>query len=220
MSRKKERNQMKLEHLNDFNKIIAERKSIRKYDPEVKISKVEMTEMLKLASTAPSAANIQPWRVVVVESDEAKATLEPVLMGNKLQNETSSAMLLIFGDLLAYENVERIYDEAVEKQIMPLEVREQQVSTIRAGYSSLPTELLREVVKTDASLFAMQLMLIARSYGYDTNPMTGFYQDQLAETFSLDPERYVPVMILSIGKAVEEGYRSIRLTVDEFSSWK
>ncbi|OJG95851.1 NAD(P)H nitroreductase [Enterococcus thailandicus] len=220
MSRKKERNQMKLEHLNDFNKIIAERKSIRKYDPEVKISKVEMTEMLKLASTAPSAANIQPWRVVVVESDEAKATLEPVLMGNKLQNETSSAMLLIFGDLLAYENVERIYDEAVEKQMMPLEVREQQVSTIRAGYSSLPTEVLREVVKTDASLFAMQLMLIARSYGYDTNPMTGFYQDQLAETFSLDPERYVPVMILSIGKAVEEGYRSIRLTVDEFSSWK
>ncbi|ASZ07501.1 NAD(P)H nitroreductase [Enterococcus thailandicus] len=211
---------MKLEHLNDFNKIIAERKSIRKYDPEVKISKVEMTEMLKLASTAPSAANIQPWRVVVVESDEAKATLEPVLMGNKLQNETSSAMLLIFGDLLAYENVERIYDEAVEKQMMPLEVREQQVSTIRAGYSSLPTEVLREVVKTDASLFAMQLMLIARSYGYDTNPMTGFYQDQLAETFSLDPERYVPVMILSIGKAVEEGYRSIRLTVDEFSSWK
>lgn len=211
---------MKLEHLNDFNKIIAERKSIRKYDPEIKISKVEMTEMLKLASTAPSAANIQPWRVVVVESDEAKATLEPVLMGNKLQNETSSAMLLIFGDLLAYENVERIYDEAVEKQMMPLEVREQQVSTIRAGYSSLPTEVLREVVKTDASLFAMQLMLIARSYGYDTNPMTGFYQDQLAETFSLDPERYVPVMILSIGKAVEEGYRSIRLTVDEFSSWK
>lgn len=211
---------MKLEHLNDFNKIIAERKSIRKYDPEVKISKVEMTEMLKLASTAPSAANIQPWRVVVVELDEAKATLEPVLMGNKLQNETSSAMLLIFGDLLAYENVERIYDEAVEKQLMPLEVREQQVSTIRAGYSSLPTEVLREVVKTDASLFAMQLMLIARSYGYDTNPMTGFYQDQLAETFSLDPERYVPVMILSIGKAVEEGYRSIRLTVDEFSSWK
>ncbi|MEA4828476.1 MAG: nitroreductase family protein, partial [Enterococcus thailandicus] len=116
--------------------------------------------------------------------------------------------------------VERIYDEAVEKQMMPLEVREQQVSTIRAGYSSLPTEVLREVVKTDASLFAMQLMLIARSYGYDTNPMTGFYQDQLAETFSLDPERYVPVMILSIGKAVEEGYRSIRLTVDEFSSWK
>lgn len=211
---------MKLEHLNDFNKIIAERKSIRKYDPEVKISKIEMTEMLKLASTAPSAANIQPWRVVVVESDEAKATLEPVLMGNKLQNETSSAMLLIFGDLLAYENVERIYDEAVEKQMMPLEVREQQVSTIRAGYSSLPTEVLREVVKTDASLFAMQLMLIARSYGYDTNPMTGFYQDQLAETFSLDPERYVPVMILSIDKAVEEGYRSIRLTVDEFSSWK
>ncbi|WP_430617000.1 hypothetical protein IGJ66_001215 [Enterococcus sp. DIV0176] len=211
---------MKLEHLNDFNKIIAERKSIRKYDPEVKISKVEMTEMLKLASTAPSAANIQPWRVVVVESDEAKATLEPVLMGNKLQNETSSAMLLIFGDLLAYENVERIYDEAVEKQLMPLEVREQQVNTIRAGYSSLPTEVLREVVKTDASLFAMQLMLIARSYGYDTNPMTVFYQDQLAETFSLDPERYVPVMILSIGKAVEEGYRSIRLTVDEFSSWK
>ena len=45
-----------------------------------------------------------------------------------------------------------------------------------------------------------------------TNPIGGFEADhQLAEAFDVDPERYVPVMILSIGKAEELGYESIRL---------
>lgn len=66
----------------------------------------------------------------------------------------------------------------------------------------------------------MQLMLVARAHGYDTNAIGGFEADQLAEAFDLDPERYVPVLILSIGKAADAGYESFRLNPETFTTWK
>jgi nitroreductase len=79
---------------------------------------------------------------------------------------------------------------------------------------------MNDVIKIDGSLAAMQLMLVARAHGYDTNPIGGFEQDQLAEAFGLDASRYIPVMIVSIGKAVEEGYESVRLPIDKITEWK
>ena len=49
---------------------------------------------------------------------------------------------------------------------------------------------------------------------------SGVEADQLAEAFDLDKERYVPVMILSVGKAVEEGYESVRLAPEKITTFK
>ena len=84
---------------NDFADITFGRKSVRVYDENYKISHEEMLEMIQEAVTAPSSVNMQPWRFVVVESAEAKAKLQPLIRFNTKQNETSSAMVLIFGDL-------------------------------------------------------------------------------------------------------------------------
>lgn len=65
---------------------------------------------------------------------------------------------------------------------------------------------------------SMQLMLVARAHGYDTNPMAGYDKDRIAEVFHLDKERFQPVMLLSIGKASKEGYPSYRLPVDTIAT--
>ncbi|MGC2933452.1 nitroreductase family protein, partial [Enterococcus faecalis] len=52
---------------------------------------------------------------------------------------------------------------------------------------------------------AMQFMLVARAHGFETNPFGGFEAEKFAETFGLDQVRYVPVMILSVGKGMETG---------------
>ena len=49
-------------------------------------------------------------------------------------------------------------------------------------------------------LVAMQLMLVAREHGYETNPMAGYDASKAAAEFGLDPEQYIPVMAISIGK--------------------
>ncbi|EOS7916030.1 nitroreductase family protein [Enterococcus hirae] len=205
---------------NDFSSVVFGRKSVRVYDETVKISHEEMLEMIQETTTAPSSVNMQSWRFVVAESEEAKAKLKPLIRFNTRQNDTSSAMVMIFGDMNCYEYGEEIYDQAVAEGKMPAEVRDQQLAAILPYYQNFTREQMNDVVKIDASLAAMQFMLVARSHGYETNPIGGFEADQLAEAFDLDKERYVPVMILSVGKAVEEGYESVRLAPEKITTFK
>ncbi|KDN57086.1 nitroreductase family protein [Exiguobacterium sp. AB2] len=203
-----------------FQDVVLGRKSIRVYDENVKISKEEMLEMIQEATMAPSSVNMQPWRFVVVESPEAKETLKPLIKFNVRQNDTSAAMLLIFGDMECYELGEQIYDQAVAEGKMPEDVRDQQLAAILPYYKNLSKQEMNDIVKIDSSLAAMQFMLVARAHGYDTNPIGGFEKDQLAEAFGLDKDRYVPVMILSVGKAAEEGYQSVRLDAETITNFK
>ncbi|MFP3359704.1 nitroreductase family protein, partial [Planococcus sp. SIMBA_143] len=85
--------------INDFNEIITGRRSIRNYDPSVKISKEEITEILTEATLAPSSVNLQPWRFVVIDSEEGKATLAPLAKFNQTQVKTSSAVIAVFVDM-------------------------------------------------------------------------------------------------------------------------
>lgn len=205
---------------NDFSEITFNRKSIRVYDDSVKISREEMLEMLEEATLAPSSVNMQPWRFVVVDTEAGKADLKPLIRFNTRQNDTSAAMVLVFGDLQCYEFGEAIYDKAVSEGKMSQEVRDQQIGAIIPYYKNFTQAQMNDVVKIDASLATMQFMLTARAHGYDTNPIGGFEADQLAASVGLDPERFVPVMVVSIGKAAETGYDSVRLPIEEFTSFK
>lgn len=156
---------------NDFTEITFGRKSVRLYDENYKISHEEMLEMIQEATAAPSSVNMQPWRFIVAETEESKAKLKPLIRFNTRQNESSSAMILIFGDMLNYELGEEIYDQAVAEGKMPQEVRDQQIGAIIPYYKSFSKQEMNDVVKIDASLAAMQLMLVARAHGYETNPI-------------------------------------------------
>ena len=184
---------------NDFSDIVYNRRSIRNFDPSVKIPREELLEILDKTVTAPSSVNMQPWRFVVVDSEEGKEKLTPFVSFNGVQNETSSAMVLIFADLKSQERAEEIYGKAVAQGKMPEEVKEKQLSSIVPMYDNAPREVMNEIVHIDASLAAMQLMLVARSYGYDTNAIGGYKKEGLAKAFGLDEYRHVSVLLIALG---------------------
>ncbi|WP_191556064.1 nitroreductase family protein [Metabacillus idriensis] len=206
--------------VNDFKEIVTGRRSIRSYDPNVKISKEEMTEILTEASLAPSSVNLQPWRFVVIDSKEGKETLAPLAKFNQRQVETSSAVIAVFADMKSDLYLDEIYNKAVEEGHMPAAVRDQQVPAIKGFFEAMTFEQTKEMNLIDAGLVSMQLMLVARAHGYDTNPIGGFEKDQIAGAFDLDKNRYYPVMLLSIGKAADAGYKSVRLPIDAIAEWK
>ena len=206
--------------VNDFNEIVTGRRSIRNYDPTVKISRQEMTEILTKATLAPSSVNLQPWRFVVIDSPEGKATLAPLAKFNQTQVATSAAMIAVFADMNSLDYADEIYGLAVDAGHMPAEVRDTQLPAIKGLISTMTPEQLKEMNLIDAGLVSMQLMLAARAHGYDTNPIGGYEKDQIAEAFDMDKERYYPVMLISIGKAKDMGYQSVRLPVDTITEWK
>lgn len=208
----------KFHKTNDFNEIVLERRSVKVYDPEVKISREEMTEILAEASRAPSAINLQPWRFLVIDSAEGKEKLVPLASFNQSQVLTSSAIIAVFYDANNIEYMDEIFGKAVELGYMPQDVMDMQLQ-VKPYYANLSGSDLRDINLTDSSLVSMQLMLVARAHGYDTNPMAGYAKDQIAEAFGLDKDRFQPVMLISIGKAAKEGYPSYRLPVETTTTW-
>src|SRR5689334_9381831 len=178
---------------NDFNEIVLGRRSIRSYDQSVKISRDELSEIIAEASKAPSSVNLQPWRFVVIDTPEGKETLTPLAKFNKMQVETSSAVIAVFADMQSQEYLEGILTTAVEQGFMPQEVKDRQLKTVTGLLAGMSHEQLKEMNVIDASLISMQLMLVARAHGYDTNPMGGYEKDKIAEAFNMDKERYYPV---------------------------
>ncbi|MDG6877569.1 nitroreductase family protein [Clostridium perfringens] len=205
---------------NNFKDVVFNRHSVKVFDKNVKISHEEMLEIIKEATKAPSSVNMQPWRFVVVESEEGKEKLRPLVNFNTRQNDTSSAMILIFGDMKCYEKAEEIYGSAVEKGFMTEESKKEAMEFFVPFYKNASKKKMNDIVKIDSSLAAMQLMLVARLHGYDTNPIGGFEEEKLAEAFGLDPERYVPVIIIAIGKSDYKAHSSVRLDAKDITVFK
>ncbi|MBB6633816.1 nitroreductase family protein [Cohnella thailandensis] len=204
----------------DFNEVIHGRRTIKKYDPEVKISREEMSQILKEATLAPSSFNLQPWRFVIIESQEAKEKLIEIAPFNSTQIFTSSAVIAVFGDLRFADRADEIYGKAVELGHMPQEMKDKILATVVPIFDRFSVQEKRESMMVDGGLVSMQLLLSAYAHGYATNPMAGFNKEKMAEAFGLDAARYIPILIISIGKAAAEGRPPVRLPVDDIAQWK
>jgi len=196
-----------------FFNVIQDRRSVRSYDPEAKISREEMTEILQQATLAPSAANLQPWRFLVIDSQELKQKLLPIA-NDQQQVIEASAVIAVLGDLEGYTLAEKIFGMAVDAGYMPAETAKSFVERYQGIYESMPPETVRQKVSIDAGLVSMQLMLVARAKGYDTVPMGGYDQEKFVEAFDI-PERYAPVMLIAIGKAAKPGHPTVRLPIED-----
>lgn len=205
---------------NSTNALMQLRSSIRKYDPTVKISREEMAHILQDAMTAPSSLNLQPWRFVVVDSDEGKSLIQPLMMFNQQQCETSSAVIAVFADTQCVESAEAILNADVENSLKTVELKDKMLEKIREYTSSYTPERLSNSLMMDMGFVCMQLMLAAKGYGYDTNPIGGFMRKELAEALGMDIKRYIPALVITIGKAAEPAKDSTRFSVSEVTQWK
>lgn len=196
-----------------FFDVIRERRSVRTYDPTVRISREEMTEILELATLAPSSSNLQPWRFLVIDKPELKKKLLPIAF-NQHQVVEASAVIAVLGDVESYKKAEKIYGLAVEAGFMPVDTAKSFIERTVGTYSNLPPEVARQIVYTDGGLISMQLMLVARSRGFDTVPMGGYDKAKFVEAFGIS-EQYVPVMLIAIGKATKPGHPTTRLPIED-----
>ena len=196
----------------EFFDVIKGRKSVKYFDPNVKIKREEIIEMLNEANIAPSSCNLQPWRYIVVDTQEGKEKLGSANY-NKIQNDTSAAMIIVLGDLNHYGKFDEIYGEAVKKGYMTEEVKDGFEKGMGPQLENLPTDKNREGVYFDCGLWTMQFANIAYAKGYDTNIIGGFIREKVAELFELE-ENLIPVMLIALGKKEKEARPTVRMKAE------
>jgi nitroreductase len=192
--------------------VMEARHSVRKYDPNAEIPREELNEILRLAATAPSSWNLQHWRFIVVTDRAKKEQLLPIAYGQQ-QVVDAFATIIVLGDLEADKSARPVYDEALAKGYVTQQVRETLIGQIEGAYRNNP-QFARDEAIRNASLASMQLMLAAKAKGYDTCPMGGFDRDALIQALNIPP-RYVPVMMITVGKASVPAYPTARFGLDQ-----
>lgn len=174
---------------------IQERRSVKAYDPQHKMTEAEIQQLLSLAMLSPTAFNIQNWRFVVVTDSALRKEIRKVSW-DQAQVEDASILIVLTADLKAWEKApERYWQNA------PKPVQDFLVPAIGQYYTG--NELVqRDEAMRSCGMAAMTIMLAAKEMGYDTCPMDGFDFDAVAKLLNL-PDDHTPVMFVVVGKALK-----------------
>ncbi|WP_430602794.1 hypothetical protein IGJ02_000098 [Enterococcus sp. DIV0724b] len=197
--------------------IMSARKSVREFEQDYIISDEILEELLEKSASAPSGHNLQSWRVAVIRDPKKREAIKKV--GHEQpQITSSSALLVIFADTNSKANMEKIYSQDVASGFLPKEMLADKLTSSIEYYASQSQEYLTQTAIIDSSLFAMQLMLLAKDRGYDSVPMRGFSQAEIGQIIN-QPTNYLPIMLISIGKASQPAFDTSRLPVEAFTEF-
>lgn len=174
---------------------IESRRSVKKFDPEHKMSEAEITQLMDAAILSPTAFNIQNWRFVVITDQAVKDQFKAIGWG-QAQFSDCSALVVVCGDQQAYDqDTDRYWASADDK------TREAIVGMIK-GYYGASEDLRREENLKSGGMAAMTIMLAAQAMGYESCPMSGFDFEKAAGIVNL-PANHDIIMSVTVGKGAE-----------------
>ncbi|MDZ8119496.1 nitroreductase family protein [Pontiella agarivorans] len=180
--------------------LLESRVSTGKFDPSRKLEADVLQELVRLATRAPSAFNLQNWHFIAIQSDEARELLHP-LAYNQPQILAASAVFIVCGELDAHERLHETLQPSVEAGMITDAIRETWVEMAKASYGENEQARRDEAIRS-ASLAAMSLMVAAEGMGLASGAMGGFDPAGVMDAFGLDPAR-LPVMLVAVGHAAE-----------------
>ncbi|KQL36464.1 NAD(P)H nitroreductase [Bacillus sp. FJAT-25509] len=198
-----------------FFEMIKERNSTRVFDSSTEISSSEITELLDAAMTAPSAWNLQHWKFVVFHGENAQGKLLPVAY-NQGQIKDASCVIAVLADTQSAKNVDLVFGPAVEAGFMKQEAKDKLKANVENAYAT--EQRNREQGILNSSLAGMQLIMAASAKGWNTCAIGGFNEQAFKETFLTD-DRYIPTMLVAIGKEKVPGHPTKRFSAKEMSIW-
>jgi nitroreductase len=175
---------------------IRERRATPSFDG-TPIPPEDLQRILEAGLSAPSGYNIQPWRFIVVQSDEQKKRLRAASF-NQGKVEEASAVIVACGDADGWrKDLEPVLSQGLEGG-MPEGYAAQARNSVPNFLSLFSTEEMHAWLNKNVMIALTHMMLMAEVMGYDTAPMEGFEQQKVHEVLLL-PLSYWVVALLAVG---------------------
>ncbi|WP_153395383.1 malonic semialdehyde reductase [Ornithinicoccus halotolerans] len=165
------------------------------------VAEEQLQAIYDLVKWAPTSMNIQPLRVVLVQSGEARERLLPHLAeGNRAKTGSAPAVAVLAVDTEFHEELPRTFPHVPAAKDM---FAADDDFRCRAG-------------ELNAALQVGYFILGVRAAGLAAGPMTGFDTDGVTREF-LDPNRQRALVVVNIGYPAEDAWahRLPRLDYDE-----
>lgn len=187
---------------------IIQRRAIKAYDPNHKMTDEEIAKLMSLAMLSPTAFNIQNWRFVLVTDPALRQEVRKASW-DQAQVTDASLLIVLTADLKAWKKEPQRYwknaPQAAQDVLIPM----------IGQYYNGREQVQRDEAMRSCGMAAQNMMLAAKEMGFDTCPMDGFDFDAVAKLLNL-PEDHIPTMFVVVGKALQEAPpRGGQLNMDE-----
>ena len=202
--------------MNEFLKIVRERRSADKFIENITIPREDFNEIFRDLSLAPSAFNLQHAKYyVVLDKEVNEKVYEAAFKQYKIK--TASATIIVTGDKNAYLSASKIYEGSLMLGMIDKTQYEIMINTIKNLYEGWGESFQHDEAIRNAALSAMQFMLLAKNKDWDTCPMIYFDKDKIKEILNI-PENEVPALMITMGKVDKSStkIRGYRKPADEF----
>jgi len=157
----------------------------------------DLRQILRAGLTAPSSYNLQPWRFIVVQSEEQKKRLRAAAY-NQGKVEEASAVIVACGDADGWrKDLDLMLHRGLEGG-MPPGYADQARTSVTNYLSSFSSDEMHGWLNKQVMIAFTHMMLMAEVMGYDTAPMEGFEQEKVHEVLRL-PLSYWVVALLAVG---------------------
>ena len=166
---------------------------------------LELSSIWDLAKWPPTAMNLQPLRVLYVQTHEGRERLvEHMADGNKAKTRSAPAVAILAADTRFHEFL---------PEVMP--PRAALVSSFEADEAGRT-----QTATFNATLQAGYYLLAVRAHGLAAGPMGGFDKAGLDADFFPDG-RWKSILVVNIGHPAEDAYRDRlpRLTDEYTVAW-
>lgn len=171
----------------------------------------DLRTAIEIATLAPSANNIQPWKFVIVE--EKKTELAEHLPDiNKKQVEEAQYVVALFTDTDLVQRSRKIARIGVKS--LDNAKLEYYMETLPARYEEYDDKRKGEYLALNAGIVAMNLVLALTDQDISSNIILGFDKSLPNDILEID-KRFRPELLITVGYSDDKPEPSYRLPVDE-----
>src|SRR6185295_16207309 len=163
--------------------LIHRRASAEDFDPDRDLDDDEIRQLVRDATRAPSAFNLQHWRFLALRRAEDKRRLMQAAY-DQPQVGRAAVVFIVLGDTEAVEHLPGILDAAVERGAIVEGKAEAWVRMAREIYAN--REVARDEAIRSASLAAMTMMLAAEARSLVAGALTGFDTERVRREFGIE----------------------------------
>lgn len=197
------------------------RHAVKAYDPSKKISEEDLYKILEAARLAPTSSGLQPFRVIVVESQELKEKMVKGALNPEVMRDSSHVLVFAAWDSYSDEKIDKVYDYHTDVRDLPRGRFSSYTDKIKEIYGAqTPEEHFAHTARQTYIALGLA-MAQAAELKIDSTPAEGFSNEVVDKILGLKELGLKSVSLLYLGYRDEKNdwlshMKKVRIPMEEF----
>ncbi len=200
------------------------RHAVKAYDPNKKLDKAVVEQIVEAARLAPTSSGLQQFRLIVVGNQELKEKMVAGALNPDCMRECSHVIVFAAWDEYTPERIDAIYDKTTDERGLVRGRFKRYTDMLKENFGKMSKEEQFQHT-ANQSFIALGLALAqAAELKVDSTPIGGFDPKLVDELLGLPAKGLRSVSLLYLGYADDERdwlgkMKKVRNSMEEFATF-